>query len=127
MNLRDVDAFDINLVPQRPPVRDPATALFAMAAQELMHRPDQFKSQEIKDVLWSFSKVGIRHPALFKSVAMYLRKKPPTREVLRSFPHVNGSYRDAAEGEEAETGQSRLPRKTNAELILKQLAESVLT
>ena len=45
---------------------------FAIAAQELIRRPHQFKSQEIKDVLWSFSKVGIRHPKLFRSVALHL-------------------------------------------------------
>ncbi len=36
---------------------DPVTICFATAANELMRRPYDFKSQEIKDVLWSFSKV----------------------------------------------------------------------
>ena len=30
------------------------------------------QSQEIKDVLWSYSKAGVRHPALFRSVAKHL-------------------------------------------------------
>ena len=37
---------------------DPVTVCFAIAAQELMRRPFEFKPQEIKDILWSFSKVG---------------------------------------------------------------------
>lgn len=71
----DIDVFDITMVPasQRPTKpQDPLTMCFGIAAQVLMQRPHQFKSQEIKDVLWSFSKVGIRHPALFKSVAEHL-------------------------------------------------------
>jgi len=69
----DRDCFDTTLAPasvQMP--RDPATMAFAVAAQELMRRPHQFKAQEIKDVLWSFSKVGIRHPTLFRAVAEHL-------------------------------------------------------
>lgn len=74
VNVGEVDAFDTSLVPppQRPKVRDPATACFGIAAQQLMQRPYEFKPQEIKDVLWSFSKVGIRHPSLFKSMAEHL-------------------------------------------------------
>jgi hypothetical protein len=74
VQVEDVDAFDTSLVPpaQRPKVSDPATACFGIAAQQLMQRPHEFKSQEIKDVLWSFSKVGIRHPALFKSITEHL-------------------------------------------------------
>jgi hypothetical protein len=74
------DIFDTSLVPQS--IRrsqqqqhidnDPIVRCFAIAATELMKRPYQFKSQEIKDVLWSFSKVGIRHPNLFKAVAIHL-------------------------------------------------------
>jgi hypothetical protein len=80
------DIFDTSLVPQS--IRrqqqqqvyrgtsgtndDPIVRCFAIAATELMKRPSQFKSQEIKDVLWSFSKVGIRHPNLFKAVAIHL-------------------------------------------------------
>jgi hypothetical protein len=78
VQLEDVDAFDTSLVPleqrrsKAGSQKDPATGCFAIAARELMKRPHQFKSQEIKDVLWSYSKVGIRHPALFQSVAQYL-------------------------------------------------------
>ena len=70
----DKDAFDTSLVPEsmRPQVRDPVTACLAIASKELMRRPHQFKSQEIKDVLWGHSKMGIRHPALFRFVAMHL-------------------------------------------------------
>ena len=38
-------------------IDDPVTLAFGLAAQELMRRPLEFKPQEIKDVLWSFSKV----------------------------------------------------------------------
>ena len=37
-----------------------------------MRRPFQFKPQETKDVLWSFSKIGLRHPSLFRAVAKHL-------------------------------------------------------
>ena len=73
-----MDCFDSSLIPSklRPSPaqveRDPVTMCFVFAAQELMRRPQEFKSQEIKDVLWSFSKVGMRYPALFKSVAEHL-------------------------------------------------------
>ncbi len=68
------DAFDTSLVPEdlRPMIRDPAVLTFAMAAKELMRRPHEFKTQEIKDVLWSFAKIGIRHPQLFKFVAQHI-------------------------------------------------------
>lgn len=54
------DAFDTTLVPEdlRPDWRDdPVTACFAVAANELMRRPHEFKSQELKDVTWACSKV----------------------------------------------------------------------
>lgn len=38
-------------------IRDPITACIAAATTELMKRPHEFKEQEIKDVLWSLSKV----------------------------------------------------------------------
>lgn len=59
-----IDAFDTTLLKEemRPSPSeiegDPVTGCFAIAAQELMRRPFEFKSQEIKDILWSFSKVG---------------------------------------------------------------------
>jgi hypothetical protein len=70
----ECDAFDTSLVPEslRPTIRDPAVLTFAMAAKELMRRPHEFKTQEIKDVLWSFAKIGIRHPQLFKFVAQHI-------------------------------------------------------
>ena len=52
--------------------RDPITECFAAAASEIIRRPHEFKEQEIKDILWSFSKVGIRHPLLFRTVAEHL-------------------------------------------------------
>jgi hypothetical protein len=74
-----IDAFDTTLVsPDKRPRSlkdisdDPITMAFASAAQELMRRPEAFKTQEIKDILWAFSKIGMRHPALFKFVAEHL-------------------------------------------------------
>lgn len=72
------DAFDTTLIPPNERLSlsdisdDPITLCFAVAANELMRRPHEFKSQEIKDVMWSFSRAGIRHPRLFKSVAEHL-------------------------------------------------------
>jgi hypothetical protein len=70
------DSFDTALVAEslRPSnwKDDPVTVCFAIAAKELTRRPHEYKSQEIKDVLWSFSKAGVRHPDLFKAVAEYL-------------------------------------------------------
>ena len=71
-------AFDTTLVPtsQRPTSRmvmnDPITECFAAVASETMRRPHDFKDQELKDVLWAFSKIGVRHPALFKKVAHHI-------------------------------------------------------
>jgi hypothetical protein len=72
------DPFDTTLLPpnKRPSPgeveRDPISMCFALASQELMRRPHEFKTQEIKDILWALSRVGIRHPTLFKSVAEHL-------------------------------------------------------
>ena len=58
-----IRAFDTTLVPssQRPTNDeingDPITGCFAAVASEAMRRPAEFKDQELKDVLWSFSKV----------------------------------------------------------------------
>mmetsp|Transcript_19298 Transcript_19298/g.28551 ORF Transcript_19298/g.28551 Transcript_19298/m.28551 type:complete len:1098 (+) Transcript_19298:85-3378(+) len=71
-------AFDSTLVLQKDRhsfeeiSRDPISLAFAAAAKEVLRRPDEFKSQEIKDSLWGFSKAGVRHPMLFKHVAEYL-------------------------------------------------------
>ena len=72
--VEEVDAFDTSLVPDqlRPKVRDPIVRLFALAADQLMKRPYAFKTQEVKDILWSFSKVGIRHPVLFRRITEHL-------------------------------------------------------
>ncbi len=55
------DSFDTAVVAEslRPSnwKDDPVTVCFAIAAKELTRRPHEYKSQEIKDVLWSFSKV----------------------------------------------------------------------
>jgi len=72
------DAFDTTILnPEQrrtptDPKADPVTTCFALAAQELMQRPQQFKTQEIKDVLWAFSRNGIRHPRLFRAMAEHL-------------------------------------------------------
>lgn len=71
-------AFDSTLVPRHDRQswevlsRDPVSLAFAAAAKEIIRRPHEFKSQEIKDSLWGFSKAGIRYPLLFKTVAEYL-------------------------------------------------------
>lgn len=58
------DAFDTTLVSPSKRLSlsdmadDPFTLCFAAGAAELMRRPHEFKPQEIKDVLWSFSKVS---------------------------------------------------------------------
>jgi RAP domain len=72
--VQDLDAFDTTLVPAalRPHPRDRITECFGMVAEELIRRPYDFKPQELKDCLWSFSKIGIRHPSLFKSTAIHL-------------------------------------------------------
>lgn len=62
VEVRYPDSFDTALVADnlRPTnwKDDPVTVCFAVVARELMRRPQEFKSQEIKDVLWSFSKVS---------------------------------------------------------------------
>ena len=75
---KHIRAFDTTLVPasQRPTTKmvmsDPITECYAAVASEAMRRPQDFKDQELKDVLWAFSKIGVRHPALFKKVAHHL-------------------------------------------------------
>jgi len=72
----DVDAFDTTLLPRKQPrISDPIVKAFAIAAQEIIRRPKEFKPQELKDAMWSFSKIGIRHPRLFKFVANFLTKQ----------------------------------------------------
>ena len=73
-----IRAFDTTLVPSshRPTKdmisQDPITECFAAVAGEAMRRPYDFKDQELKDVLWSFSKAGVRHPSLFEKIAKHL-------------------------------------------------------
>mmetsp|Transcript_21470 Transcript_21470/g.48772 ORF Transcript_21470/g.48772 Transcript_21470/m.48772 type:complete len:769 (-) Transcript_21470:61-2367(-) len=69
-NFGDLSWFD----PRRPlrPDVDVVDSCFAAVADEAMRRPHEFKGQELKDVLWSFSKGGVRHPDLFKAVAGHL-------------------------------------------------------
>lgn len=64
----ELDIFDTVLIPEEDQfsgslkdVSDPVTVCFGLAAQELMRRPFEFKPQEIKDVLWSFSTVRTVH------------------------------------------------------------------
>jgi hypothetical protein len=70
----DEDCFDTSLLSDecRPKITDRVTHVFSAVASELMERPEQFKPQEIKDILWSFSRLGFRYPRLFKFVAEYL-------------------------------------------------------
>ena len=58
------DMFDTILIPPENrfsgplhAIDDPVTLCFGVAAEEIMRRPFEFKTQEIKDILWSFSKV----------------------------------------------------------------------
>ncbi|KAL9182955.1 hypothetical protein ACHAXT_004234 [Thalassiosira profunda] len=73
-----IHAFDTTLVPasKRPTkemiASDPITECFAAVASEMMRRPHDFKDQELKDVLWSFSKAGVRHPVLFQKIAKHI-------------------------------------------------------
>ena len=76
-----LDAFDTTMKPLKNGraetnisyiLDDPITMCFGAAAMELSRRPFEFKEQEVKDTLWSFSKVGMRHPDLFRSVALHL-------------------------------------------------------
>lgn len=75
---KHIRAFDTTLVPdsQRPTNKmitsDSITECFAAVASEAIRRPQDFKDQELKDVLWAFSKIGVRHPALFQKVAHHL-------------------------------------------------------
>ena len=46
-----------NRVSKQEIISDPITTCFAVATTELMRRPYEFKEQEIKDILWSLSKV----------------------------------------------------------------------
>jgi hypothetical protein len=71
-------AFDCSLIPADERIsfeqasQDPFTLAFAAAAKEILRRPEEFKTQEMKDTLWGFSKAGVRHPLMFRSVAEYL-------------------------------------------------------
>ena len=95
--VQDRDAFDTTLLhganlPGLDEIEDPIVECFAIAARELMARPDSFKTQEIKDILWSFSKVGIRHPELFKSVAEHVvRDRDGTRRLNDFSPQGCGN------------------------------------
>ena len=68
-----VDVFDLTLLhsSKRPSVQqaqsDPITRAFGLAGQELMRRPHEFKTQEIKDTLWAFSRVSISTRLVFIS------------------------------------------------------------
>jgi len=75
---KDLSVFDTTLVSSSKRMtiseitKDSVTECFAAATTELIRRPLEFKEQEIKDLLWSLSKAGVRHPAVFKSVAKHL-------------------------------------------------------
>jgi hypothetical protein len=75
---KHLQAFDTSLIPTSKRITlseitdDPFTECFAAATTELIRRPHDFKEQEIKDILWSLSKAGIRHPMAFRKVAEHL-------------------------------------------------------
>ncbi len=75
---KHISVFDDVLLPAkvRPSMeeamRDPVTAMFGAGAKEFARRPNDFKTQEIKDLVWSFARAGMRHPKLFRAVAEHL-------------------------------------------------------
>ena len=48
---------------------------YAAIANELIKRPYAFKDQELKDVLWSFSKACFRHPTMFRATGTHLLER----------------------------------------------------
>jgi very-short-patch-repair endonuclease len=70
----EMGMFDTTLGLQKPALsqKEPVAMCFALTAEELIRRPHHFNAQGIKDVLWSFSTAGIRHPILFRSVAEHI-------------------------------------------------------
>ncbi|KAL3916532.1 MAG: hypothetical protein SGILL_005134 [Bacillariaceae sp.] len=72
------NAFDFELLPDssRPTLQEveneAVTNCFRLVTEEMMHRLQQYKPQEIKDALWAVTKVGLRHPRLFRFVAEHL-------------------------------------------------------
>ena len=86
-------AFDVTIAPlkgineaggtRRDTSDDPITMCFGAAANELITRPREFKEQEIKDILWAFSKVGALKRAILKvfgrlCLSQYWRAIPGT-------------------------------------------------
>jgi hypothetical protein len=72
-NTFDTVLLPSSLRPSADEVRnDPVTSIFGDAAQELIRRPQEFKPQEIKDVLLAFVWTETRHPLLFQAVAEHL-------------------------------------------------------
>ena len=72
------DVFDTTLISSSDRTNlddvphDSVTECFYAATSELTRRPWEFKEQEIKDILWSLSRAGVRHPLLFRAVAEHL-------------------------------------------------------
>lgn len=94
-----IHAFDTTLVPtSKRPTRamiqsDPITECFGAVASEIMRRPHEFKDQELKDVLWSFSKVRKHNNYLFRSLTCS-RSTLPAQHINtdRSSPPRTFSY-----------------------------------
>ena len=127
----DRDAFDTTLLygTELPSVNDPIVACFGIAAVELMRRPDDFKEQEIKDVLWSFSKTGIRHPRLFRFVAEYLvgatAEEANSARGLHEFPPQgigNMAWAFARQAQMCEDASARLKGSTMVSTTTGRLA-----
>jgi RAP domain len=122
VTVEEIDIFDTSLVPglQQPhwPQKDPVAACFALAAQELMRRPQQFTSQGISNVLWSFSTAGIRHPILFRSIAEHAvgsvegecRGKARGLDEFSSQDLSNMAWAFARQAQVAESASERLNR-----------------
>lgn len=97
-----LDIYDSVLIPKEEQfagpldaLDDPVTLCFGVAAQELMRRPFEFKDQEIKDILWSFSKVISRmSPLTLKVFGFFLRLSRFCTFLFFVFSQVGMRYPD---------------------------------
>jgi hypothetical protein len=74
--------------PIHPTYSDSVAQFFAMVADELMSRPDQFKPRSITEILWSFSSVGIHHPILFETIALCLLDIKSSTTAIQKAPKL---------------------------------------
>ena len=80
LNAFDTTNFPLKALPSKQDIRrDPITLVFAVAAQEMVRRAPEFISQEIKDILWGFSKV--RAPCVLTTLSVGIVRLPRTIHV----------------------------------------------